>query len=155
MVGNLPLSTCICIGKWTLHWTRTLIMARQPPVRPCGWACPQFLWWENVMHASRVGLSILSRVGLESFATSTPQEYVAKATSTAENLQALAKIRSSLRERTASSVLCNAKGFARNVEAAYRKMWRRWCQRCGADVTIKELSPHTQHSSTDEVKQPG
>ena len=106
-------------------------------------------------HASRVGLSILSRVGLESFATSTPQEYVAKAASTAENLQVLAKIRSSMRERTASSVLCNAKGFARNVEAAYRKMWRRWCQRCGAEVTIKELSPHTQHSSADEVKHPG
>jgi predicted O-linked N-acetylglucosamine transferase (SPINDLY family) len=106
-------------------------------------------------HASRVGLSILSRVGLDSFATSTPQEYVAKATSTAENLQALAKIRSSMREWTASSVLCDAKGFARNVEAAYRKMWRIWCQSCGSHVTIKELSPHTQHPSTDEVKHPG
>jgi len=79
-------------------------------------------------HASRVGLSILSRVGLESFATSTPQEYVAKATSLAKNLEALAKIRASMREQMAASSLCDAKGFARNVETAYRKIWCRWCR---------------------------
>ena len=79
-------------------------------------------------HASRVGLSILSRVGLESFATSTPQEYVAKATSLAKNLEALAKIRASMREQMAASVLCDAKGFAHNVETAYRKIWCRWCR---------------------------
>jgi predicted O-linked N-acetylglucosamine transferase (SPINDLY family) len=79
-------------------------------------------------HASRVGLSILSRVGLESFATSTPREYVAKATSLAKNLEALAKIRASLRRQMAASVLCDAKGFALNVETAYRKIWCRWCR---------------------------
>ena len=78
-------------------------------------------------HASRVGLSILSHVGLESFATSTPQEYVAKAIRLAENQETLAKMRASMRERMAASVLCDAKGFARSVEAAYRKMWHRWC----------------------------
>ncbi len=79
-------------------------------------------------HASRVGLSILSRVGLESFATSTPQEYVAKATSLAKNLEALAKIRASMREQIAAGVLCDAKGFSHNVETAYRKIWCRWCR---------------------------
>ncbi len=78
-------------------------------------------------HASRVGLSILSHVGLESFATSTPEEYVAKAIRLAENQETLAKMRASMRERMAASVLCDAKGFARSVEAAYRKMWHRWC----------------------------
>lgn len=94
-------------------------------------------------HASRVGLSILTRVGLGSFATSTPQDYVAKATSIAENLQDLAKIRSSMRQRMASSVLCDARGFAHSVEAAYRNMWHRWCQRCGVNVTSQQVSPHT------------
>ena len=79
-------------------------------------------------HASRVGLSILSRVGLEFFAASTPQEYVAKATALASNLPALAQIRSSMRARIATSGLCYAKGFASQAEAAYRQMWRRWCQ---------------------------
>ncbi|RKY24815.1 MAG: hypothetical protein DRP62_02875 [Planctomycetota bacterium] len=79
-------------------------------------------------HASRVGLSILTRVGLEFFAASTRQEYIAKATALAANRQALAQIRTSMRARVAASGLCYAKGFARSLETAYRKMWRRWCQ---------------------------
>ena len=79
-------------------------------------------------HMSRVGLSILSRLGLEFFAASTPEEYVAKATSLANNVEALGRIRSSLRDRMATSELCNAKSLAQNVEQAYRTMWRRWCE---------------------------
>ena len=85
-------------------------------------------------HASRVGLSILSRVGLEFFAASSPPEYVAKAIALAENRHSLAQIRSSMRARIAASGLCHAKAFTRQVEAAYRKMWRRWCQSSGANA---------------------
>lgn len=85
-------------------------------------------------HVSRVGLSILSRVGLGFFAASTPAEYVAKATALAANPESLAKIRSSLRARAATSGLCCAKLFSREVESAYRKMWHRWCQSRVADV---------------------
>jgi len=79
-------------------------------------------------HASRVGLSLLSRIGLEFFAASTPQEYVAKATALATNLPALAQIRSSMRARIATSGLCHARAFAAQVESAYRQMWQRWCR---------------------------
>jgi protein O-GlcNAc transferase len=79
-------------------------------------------------HPSRVGLSILTRLGLEFFVASTPREYVAKATALATNLPALAQIRRTMRARIAASGLCYAKGFAARVEAAYRQMWRRWCQ---------------------------
>lgn len=79
-------------------------------------------------HPSRVGLSILTRLGLEFFAASTPREYVDKATALATNLPALARIRSTMRARIATSGLCYARGFARQIEAAYRKMWYRWCQ---------------------------
>jgi len=85
-------------------------------------------------HASRVGLSILSRVGLEFFAASTPREYVAKATALATNLPALAQIRTSMRARIATSGLCYAKGFADQVEAAYRGMWHRWCRARSTNV---------------------
>jgi len=93
-------------------------------------------------HASRVGLSILTRVGLEFFACSTPQEYVAKAAALATNRPALGRIRSSMRARIAASGLCYAKGFASQVEAAYREMWYRWCgqsrQSRSADVVGSE-----------------
>jgi len=79
-------------------------------------------------HVSRVGLSILTRVGLGVFAASTHQEYVARAAALAAKPHALAKIRASIRQRVLAGRLCDAKGFARSVEAAYRKMWHRWCQ---------------------------
>ncbi len=82
-------------------------------------------------HASRVGFSILSQVGLEFFAVSTPQDYVAKATALAQNLEALVKIRGSMRQRMTESALCDTKAFAAHVEVAYRKMWHRWCRRRG------------------------
>jgi predicted O-linked N-acetylglucosamine transferase (SPINDLY family) len=77
-------------------------------------------------HASRIGLSILNTVGLDFLAAFTPDEYVAKATALAANHQALAQLRSSMRERMQDSALCDAKRFARKTEAAYRKMWHRW-----------------------------
>lgn len=79
-------------------------------------------------HASRVGLSILSSIGLEFFAASTPREYVDKATALAQNLQGLSKIRASMRERMTNSTLCDIQAFAQRVEEAYRKMWYRWIE---------------------------
>jgi len=82
----------------------------------------------NSYFLSRVGLSILSRIGLEFFACPTPAEYIAKATAVSQNTRALAKIRASMRIRMANSMLCNAKAYAATVEAAYRKMWHKWCR---------------------------
>jgi predicted O-linked N-acetylglucosamine transferase (SPINDLY family) len=79
-------------------------------------------------HISRVGHSILSRLGLEFFVASTLDEYVAKAVALASNAEALDKIRSSMRMRMAVSPLCNKVKFAKNIENAYRQMWHRWCK---------------------------
>jgi len=78
-------------------------------------------------YVSRLGLSILTNVGLGFFAASTPEEYVAKATALAAKPEALAKIRATMRQRMLVSSLCDAKTFADSVEEAYRKMWHRWC----------------------------
>ena len=79
-------------------------------------------------HMSRVGLSMLTNLGMELFAASTPEEYLARIAAIDGNRQALAKIRASLRQRMAVSILCDASAFAGKVEAAYRNMWRRWCR---------------------------
>ncbi len=89
---------------------------------------------------SRAGLSMLTRMGLEFFAAATPQEFVAKAVAFSQNLDALARIRASLRQRMAASALCDTKGYAANVEAAYRKMWYRWCRSRGVDIPDEKVS---------------
>jgi predicted O-linked N-acetylglucosamine transferase (SPINDLY family) len=45
----------------------------------------------------------------------------------ASDLPRLVDLRSTLRERLRTSPLMDAPRFARNMEAAYREMWRRWC----------------------------
>ena len=41
-------------------------------------------------------------------------------------------VRGTLRERMRRSPLMDGRRFARNMEQAYRLMWRRWCQRPGS-----------------------
>ncbi|MBL7185320.1 MAG: hypothetical protein ISS70_03265 [Phycisphaerae bacterium] len=88
---------------------------------------------------SRSGLSILSRVGLEFFAASAPKEFVTKATALARNLDGLEKIHASMRQRMVASTICDANRFAREMEAAFRNMWRRWCRT--RDIVADKLDP--------------
>ena len=90
-------------------------------------------------HVSRVGLSILNSVGLEFFAASTSEEYVARAVALAAKPNALVEIRDSMRRRMLAGKLCDAKGFTRSLEEAYRKMWRQWCLPNGANTSRKFL----------------
>ena len=77
--------------------------------------------------AGKAGLSLLSTVGLAELATHTPEQFVQTALQLATDRPALAKLREELRSRMESSPLMDAPRFARNVEAAYRGMWERWC----------------------------
>ena len=78
-------------------------------------------------HASRVGLSLLNNVGLPELVATSEEQYLQLAVSLATDLPRLAALRSTLRERMKNSALMDAPRFARNVEAAYRQMWRSWC----------------------------
>lgn len=89
-------------------------------------------------YVSRVGYSVLSRVGLGIFAASTPQEYVAKAVAFAGQLENLAAIRASLRQRLLESDLCDPRRLAREIEAAFRKMWYRWCHSQGVSMADRK-----------------
>lgn len=78
-------------------------------------------------HAGRVGVSLLTTVGLSELIAETPKAYVDLAADLARDFARLENLRASLRERMRASALCDAVGFARDMEAAYRAMWRRWC----------------------------
>jgi protein O-GlcNAc transferase len=79
----------------------------------------------------RGGASILANVGLPEMIARTPQEYMEIAAGLARDLPRLAELRRALRSRMQSSPLMDATRFAHNVEAAYRQMWRIWCDRSG------------------------
>ena len=76
----------------------------------------------------RAGRSILSNVGLPELIAQTPEEYVQIAVKLAGDLPRLAELRQILRQRMRASPLLDAPRFARNMEAAYRDMWRKWCE---------------------------
>lgn len=75
-------------------------------------------------HVSRVSASLLHRVGLDDLVASTPDAYVALAVSLALDHARLAQLRLGLRDRMQASPLLDAKGLAREVEAACRQLWR-------------------------------
>ena len=75
----------------------------------------------------RAGLSQLSNLGLPELIAETPEQFVSIAAGLAGDLPRLSQLRATLRERMLGSPLMDAPRFARNIEAAYRGMWQRWC----------------------------
>jgi predicted O-linked N-acetylglucosamine transferase (SPINDLY family) len=86
----------------------------------------------------RAGSSILHNVGLPELIASSQEEYVKIAAELAGDLGRLEGMRRGLRDRLRRSPLMDAPQFARDVEAAYREMWRSWCsQRGGAGSGVQ------------------
>jgi hypothetical protein len=80
-------------------------------------------------HLSRMGASLLRAAGLPQLIVETPKEYVEKCVSLADDLAALAALRSQLRERMQTSAVMDEAGFTRALEREYRTMWQTWCRR--------------------------
>jgi predicted O-linked N-acetylglucosamine transferase (SPINDLY family) len=78
--------------------------------------------------AARGGVSLLSNLNLPELITWSPEEYVQIAGDLASDLDRLGGLRATLRSRLEASLLMDGWSFARNIEAAYRAAWRRWCR---------------------------
>jgi predicted O-linked N-acetylglucosamine transferase (SPINDLY family) len=83
---------------------------------------------------SRMGLSLLESLGLPELIAQDPDHYVRICTELAADLPRLEALRSSLRARMEASPICDAARTARDLEEAYREMWRNW-------VTSDERTP--------------
>jgi predicted O-linked N-acetylglucosamine transferase (SPINDLY family) len=77
---------------------------------------------------SRSGHALLKAVGLEELAAKDEADYLRIATLLANDRARLARLRAELPRRFAASPLRDERGFTRELEAAYRDMWARWCQ---------------------------
>jgi protein O-GlcNAc transferase len=73
-------------------------------------------------HSSRVGASILTRVGLKELVAEAENNYVSKGVSLTRDLGRLKALRKGLRRRMKASNLCDAGSFARSIEGVYRKI---------------------------------
>jgi predicted O-linked N-acetylglucosamine transferase (SPINDLY family) len=76
----------------------------------------------------RAGLCIAYHLGLPELVADSPDAFVSMAVHLARDRPRLADWRGQLRGRMESSALMNARRFARNLDAAYRSIWRRWCE---------------------------
>ncbi len=83
---------------------------------------------EGIAYHSRVGVSLLSNIGLGELVARTFEEYISIAVNLAGDLKSLGALRESLRDRMARSALLDAKRFALDLENCYRTMWEQWCK---------------------------
>lgn len=92
-------------------------------------------FWMGVPVLTRVGRTIVGRAGLSQslnlglpqLVTDSDEAFAARAASLAGDLEHLAALRLTLRERMKASPLNDGPRFAREVERAFRWMWREWC----------------------------
>jgi len=75
----------------------------------------------------RIGTSLMINLGLPEWVAYSEAEYIAKACGFAQTPQALAQLRTGMRERMRNSPVMDGAGFARGMEAAYREMWVQFC----------------------------
>lgn len=77
---------------------------------------------------SRWGISMLTRAGLPELVARNEDQFVEIARNLAADLPQLMRLRAGLRERVARSPLCNVRARTRQIERAFRYMWRKWCR---------------------------
>jgi protein O-GlcNAc transferase len=81
--------------------------------------------------AGRAGLCQAMNLGLPELVARTPDEYVTIVAGLCRDLDRLGELRAGLRARMEASPLMDAPRFARNLEAAYRSVWKKWCESAG------------------------
>jgi protein O-GlcNAc transferase len=79
-------------------------------------------------HASRVGASLLSNIGLSDLVAHTREQYREIAVRLASDLNKLKSLRYTLRDRVARSPLTDATRFIVHLENCYKNIWDKYCK---------------------------
>lgn len=87
-------------------------------------------------HVGRVGADILARIGLEELVAETVEQYAELAADLASDTDRTNRYRKSLRQMMRQSAICDVRSFSESVEAAYRRMWAKWC---GSKTAASEM----------------
>ena len=78
---------------------------------------------------SRMGVTIMTNAGLPELIAQNIDDYIKIAADLANDRDKLKKLRDGLRDKVAASPVMDQKRFARNMETAYREMWKKWVSR--------------------------
>lgn len=84
---------------------------------------------------SRQTKGFLKVIGLDELVSETSSGYIECAVQLSGNLERLALIRQGLRQRMASSPLCDGARFTRKLEEIYRNIWQSWRDSVGEDAS--------------------
>ncbi|MBF0380279.1 MAG: tetratricopeptide repeat protein [Magnetococcales bacterium] len=76
-----------------------------------------------------ISASILHVIGLDEWRTKDEEEYIEKAVHFAKEIQYLKTLRHQLQPQFDKSALGNPKLYTQEVEAIYRQLWQKWCQK--------------------------
>ena len=83
---------------------------------------------EGSRPVSRQSSAILARLGLSDLVAGSEEDYVRRARSLADDINRRSSLRKGLRGLMSASTLLDGRAVATSLEAAYRRMWHRWCQ---------------------------
>jgi protein O-GlcNAc transferase len=91
------------------------------------WMGVPVVTWAGKTVSSRWAATSLAPLGLTDFIADSPESYIELAVAKAADLESLSQLRARLRARMATSDFGDGPHYCRTVEAAYLKMWQRWC----------------------------
>jgi predicted O-linked N-acetylglucosamine transferase (SPINDLY family) len=132
----------IALDSYPYHGTTTTCFSL--------WMGVPVLCLTGAEHRSRVGLTLLSSIGLAELAQSSPDGFVTAAARLAGDLDRLAALRAGLRRRMLDGALTDGAACAKALENAYREMWRAWCSR-STDSTDVLAAPAALPAAAAEV----
>ena len=75
----------------------------------------------------RIGTSLMMNLDLAHWVADDEDSYVSKAKECSKDFEVLAELRSGMRARMSESPVMDERGFTRDVEDAYRRIWEDWC----------------------------
>ena len=105
-------------------------------------------------HASRVGVSLMTRLGLDQLVATTEADYVRRAVELAYDPERLGGLRATIRPRMQRSAVCDGSAFARAFEGVLRKVWIDWCRDRIVAKSRRDMgAPHDKSGPVISVRQ--
>ncbi len=125
--GPLPLSDHLALISQTDVALDSFPFSGQTNTCECLWMGVPVVTLAGTRFSARVSAAILSRAGLGDWIAATESEYAEIASRQALHLPALLELRRTLRDRFATSPVMDGARVVRELELAYRQVWRAWC----------------------------